>query len=82
MINYCSTKFVNWFVQIAIYGRNFCFSAMDAFFLILRNAVRVAVVNGITAFLIFVSKMALTASMGQPHFLISQLFRRGVAVKW
>ncbi|XP_063714645.1 choline transporter-like protein 2 [Symsagittifera roscoffensis] len=71
---WCFEKFIkfiskNAYILIAIYGRNFCFSAMDAFFLILRNAVRVAVVNGITAFLIFVSKMALTASMVFASFL-------------
>ncbi|XP_075239030.1 choline transporter-like protein 2 isoform X2 [Convolutriloba macropyga] len=71
---WCFEKFIkfinkNAYIVIAIYGKNFCISAMDAFFLILRNAARVAILNGITAFLLFTCKLAITALMGFLAFL-------------
>ena len=38
----------NAYVVCAIYGRNFCTSARDAFFLLLRNVVRVAVLDNVS----------------------------------
>uniref|UniRef100_A0A1I8F751 Choline transporter-like protein n=1 Tax=Macrostomum lignano TaxID=282301 RepID=A0A1I8F751_9PLAT len=55
-------KFIskNAYIMVAIYGRNFCLSAKDAFFLILlRNIVRVGVVDKITEFVLFISKMVI-----------------------
>lgn len=37
----------NAYVVCAIYGRNFCTSARDAFFLLLRNVIRVAVLDNV-----------------------------------
>ena len=37
----------NAYVVCAIYGKNFCSSARDAFFLLLRNVVRVAVLDNV-----------------------------------
>lgn len=36
--------------MIAIHGRNFCFSAKDAFFTIMRNILRATVLDGVTTF--------------------------------
>ncbi|KAF3843942.1 hypothetical protein F7725_015990 [Dissostichus mawsoni] len=43
----------NAYIMIAIYGKSFCPSAKDAFFLLMRNIVRVAVLDKVTDFLLF-----------------------------
>ncbi|PIK47953.1 putative choline transporter-like protein 2 [Apostichopus japonicus] len=58
-IFWCLEKFLkfinkNAYIMIAIYGKNFCTSAQNAFFLLMRNIIRVAVVNKITDFLLFI----------------------------
>ncbi|MGH0152950.1 UNVERIFIED_CONTAM: hypothetical protein FKN15_022973 [Acipenser sinensis] len=50
--------------QIAIYGKNFCTSARNAFFLLMRNIVRVAVLNKVTEFLLFLGKLLIVGSVG------------------
>ena len=45
------------FRQTAVYGHNFCRAAAVAFNLILRNIVRVAVVDKVCDFLIFIGKL-------------------------
>ncbi|PAA71580.1 hypothetical protein BOX15_Mlig025792g1 [Macrostomum lignano] len=70
---WCLEKFVkfiskNAYIMVAIYGRNFCLSAKDAFFLILRNIVRVAVVDKITEFVLFISKMVIIGLIGSLAF--------------
>lgn len=50
--------------QIAIYGKNFCKSAMHAFSLILRNVVRVVVVDKVTDFVLFVSQLVIMGAVG------------------
>uniref|UniRef100_A0A4W3H2I9 Choline transporter-like protein n=1 Tax=Callorhinchus milii TaxID=7868 RepID=A0A4W3H2I9_CALMI len=47
----------NAYIMIAIYGSNFCVSAKNAFFLIMRNILRVAVLDKVTDFLLFLGKM-------------------------
>uniref|UniRef100_A0A7N8XRF7 Choline transporter-like protein n=1 Tax=Mastacembelus armatus TaxID=205130 RepID=A0A7N8XRF7_9TELE len=47
----------NAYIMIAIYGKNFCTSARDAFFLLMRNIIRVAVLDKVTDFLLFLGKL-------------------------
>lgn len=66
---WCLEKFMkflnrNAYILIAVYGKNFCTSAKDAFFLILRNIVRVVVLDKITDYVLFLSKLLVTASVG------------------
>ncbi|CAB4032448.1 Choline transporter 4, partial [Paramuricea clavata] len=58
----------NAYIGIAIYGKNFCKAAKDAFFLLLRNALRVAAVNGVTAFLLFIGKLFVVGIIGVGSF--------------
>ncbi len=50
---------------MAIYGYGFCRSARDAFKLILRNVIRVFVVDKITDFVLFIGKLAVCALAGK-----------------
>jgi len=43
--------------KIAVYGKNFCWSAKEAFKLLMRNILRVAVVDKVTDFILFVGKL-------------------------
>ncbi|KAI4885792.1 hypothetical protein NFI96_023157 [Prochilodus magdalenae] len=54
----------NAYIMIAIYGKNFCASARDAFFLLMRNVVRVAVLDKVTDFLLFLGKLLISGSVG------------------
>ncbi|KAJ8039264.1 Choline transporter-like protein 2 [Holothuria leucospilota] len=65
---WCLEKFMkfinkNAYIMVAIYGKNFCTSAKNAFFLLMRNIVRVAVVNKITDFLLFLGTLMVTAGV-------------------
>ncbi|KAK3088621.1 hypothetical protein FSP39_021397 [Pinctada imbricata] len=48
---------------IAVYGKNFCTAAKDAFFLIIRNVVRAVVLDKITDYVLFLSKLLVTAGV-------------------
>ncbi|MGH0166218.1 UNVERIFIED_CONTAM: hypothetical protein FKN15_050537 [Acipenser sinensis] len=66
---WCLEKFIkflnrNAYIMIAIYGKNFCTSARNAFFLLMRNIVRVAVLNKVTEFLLFLGKLLIVGSVG------------------
>ncbi|KAL3871868.1 hypothetical protein ACJMK2_039840 [Sinanodonta woodiana] len=66
---YCLEKILryltrNAYIMIAVYGKNFCSSAKDAFFLIMRNVVRVFVLDKVTDFVLFLSKMMVTMALG------------------
>jgi hypothetical protein len=52
-------KFINKhaYILTAIYGTSFCSSARKAFFLLLRNILRVAAVNMVSGFLIFIGSL-------------------------
>lgn len=50
--------------MIAIYGKNFCTSAKEAFFLLMRNVVRVAVLDKVTDFLLFLGKILVAGGVG------------------
>uniref|UniRef100_A0A5K3FMV1 Choline transporter-like protein n=1 Tax=Mesocestoides corti TaxID=53468 RepID=A0A5K3FMV1_MESCO len=63
---WCLEKFLrflnkNAYIIMAIYGHGFCRSARDAFGLILRNVVRVFVVEKTTDFILFVGKITVCA---------------------
>ncbi|XP_062920880.1 choline transporter-like protein 5 isoform X1 [Mobula hypostoma] len=66
---WCLEKFIkflnrNAYIMIAIYGKNFCTSAKEAFFLLMRNVVRVAVLDKVTDFLLFLGKLLIVGGVG------------------
>ncbi|NXK43529.1 CTL2 protein, partial [Piprites chloris] len=65
---WCLEKFIkflnrNAYIMIAIYGTNFCASARNAFFLLMRNIIRVAVLDKVTDFLFFLGKLLIVGSV-------------------
>ncbi|XP_037625984.1 choline transporter-like protein 5-B isoform X2 [Sebastes umbrosus] len=54
----------NAYIMIAIYGKNFCTSSRNAFFLLMRNVIRVAVLDKVTDFLLFLGKLLISGSVG------------------
>ncbi|XP_036409845.1 choline transporter-like protein 5-A isoform X2 [Megalops cyprinoides] len=54
----------NAYIMIALYGKNFCTSAREAFFLLMRNVVRVAVLDKVTDFLLFLGKVLIAGGVG------------------
>uniref|UniRef100_A0A182JCJ5 Choline transporter-like protein n=1 Tax=Anopheles atroparvus TaxID=41427 RepID=A0A182JCJ5_ANOAO len=58
-------KFLNQnaYIMCAIYGKNFCSSAKDAFSLLTRNVLRVIALDKVTGFLFFLSKLLLACGM-------------------
>ncbi|XP_026021643.1 choline transporter-like protein 2 isoform X2 [Astatotilapia calliptera] len=66
---WCLEKFVkflnrNAYIMSAIYGKNFCTSARDAFFLLMRNVIRVAVLDKVTDFILFLGKLLIVGLLG------------------
>lgn len=62
---WCLEKFLkfinkNAYIMCAIHGKNFCLSAKDAFSLLMRNILRVFVLDKVTDFLFFLSKILVT----------------------
>ncbi|XP_061511122.1 choline transporter-like 2 isoform X3 [Anopheles gambiae] len=53
----------NAYIMCAIYGKNFCSSAKDAFSLLTRNVLRVIALDKVTGFLFFLSKLLLASGM-------------------
>ncbi|CAH1100837.1 unnamed protein product [Psylliodes chrysocephalus] len=71
---YCLEKFLrflnkNAYIMCAIHGKNFCISAKNAFMLLLRNIVRVWVLDKVTDFLFFLSKLMLTLGVGAVSYV-------------
>ncbi|XP_072033068.1 choline transporter-like protein 4 [Amphiura filiformis] len=65
---WCLEKFMrfinrNAYIEIAVYGYNFCSAAKNAFFLLMRNILRVAVLNSITSFILFIFKLTISLGM-------------------
>uniref|UniRef100_A0A4W4GLT2 Choline transporter-like protein n=1 Tax=Electrophorus electricus TaxID=8005 RepID=A0A4W4GLT2_ELEEL len=58
----------NAYIMVAIYGKNFCVSARDAFFLLMRNVIRVAVLDKVTDFLLFLGKLLIVGLVGVISF--------------
>ncbi|TRY87555.1 hypothetical protein DNTS_007105 [Danionella cerebrum] len=72
---WCLERFIrfmnrNAYIMIAIYGKNFCTSAREAFYLLMRNVVRVAVLDRVTDFLLFLGKLLIAGSVGAIAFLL------------
>lgn len=65
-------KFINKnaFILIAVYGKNFTSSAKDAFFLLANNGIRAVVLNSLSGFLLFLSKLAVTGIVGVGGFFV------------
>ncbi|CAL8238760.1 unnamed protein product, partial [Lota lota] len=66
---WCLEKFIkfinrNAYIMIAIYGKSFCPAARDAFFLLMRNFIRVAVLDKVTDFLLFLGKLLIVGIVG------------------
>ncbi|XP_053577958.1 choline transporter-like protein 4 [Bombina bombina] len=66
---WCLEKFIkflnrNAYIMIAIYGKNFCVSAKNAFKLLMRNIVRVVVLDKVTDLLIFFGKLLVVGGVG------------------
>ena len=59
---WCFEKFMkflnkNAYIQTAIYGYSFCKAARSAFFLLLRNILRVTAVNMVAEFVLLLGKL-------------------------
>ncbi|KAL2079890.1 hypothetical protein ACEWY4_023683 [Coilia grayii] len=66
---WCLEKFIkflnrNAYIMIAIYGKNFCVSAKNAFSLLLRNVVRVVVLDKVTDLLLLFGKLLVVGGVG------------------
>ncbi|XP_078422706.1 choline transporter-like protein 4 [Cetorhinus maximus] len=66
---WCLEKFIkflnrNAYIMIAIYGKNFCTSAKNAFMLLMRNVVRVVVLDKVTDLLLFFGKLLVVGGVG------------------
>uniref|UniRef100_A0A674DB30 Choline transporter-like protein n=1 Tax=Salmo trutta TaxID=8032 RepID=A0A674DB30_SALTR len=66
---WCLEKFIkflnrNAYIMIAVYGKNFCVSAKNAFMLLMRNIVRVVVLDKVTDLLLFFGKMLVVGGVG------------------
>ncbi|XP_050737669.1 choline transporter-like protein 1 isoform X2 [Eriocheir sinensis] len=63
---WCFEKFLkflsrNAYIEIAIYGYSFCKAAQKAFSLLVNNALRVAAINSVGAFVLLLTKLAIVA---------------------
>ncbi|XP_037514059.1 choline transporter-like protein 4 isoform X4 [Rhipicephalus sanguineus] len=72
---WCLEKFLkflnkNAYIMIAIYGKNFCTSAKEAFKLLMRNVVRVVVLDKVTDLLLLVGKLVIVGIVAVPTFLV------------
>ncbi|XP_040581973.1 choline transporter-like protein 2 [Lepeophtheirus salmonis] len=72
---WCLEKFMrflnrNAYIMTAIYGYNFCSSAREAFSLLMRNAVRVIVLDSVTDFILLLSKMFIVGIVGIGTFFV------------
>ncbi|KAK5854984.1 hypothetical protein PBY51_005128 [Eleginops maclovinus] len=70
---WCLEKFIkflnrNAYIMIAIYGKNFCVSAKNAFMLLMRNVVRVVVLDKVTDLLLFFGTLLVVAGVGVLSF--------------
>ena len=72
---WCLEKFMkflnrNAYIMCAVSGKNFCSSAKDAFFLLLRNVARLAVLTGVVSFLMFLSKIVVVGLCAALSYLV------------
>nr|XP_023968827.2 choline transporter-like protein 4 [Chrysemys picta bellii] len=66
---WCLEKFIkflnrNAYIMIAIYGKNFCTSAKNAFKLLMRNILRVVVLDKVTDLLLLFGKLLVVGGVG------------------
>lgn len=66
---WCLEKFIkflnrNAYIMIAVYGKNFCTSAKNAFCLLMRNIVRVVVLDKVTDLLLLFGKLMVVGGVG------------------
>jgi solute carrier family 44 (choline transporter-like protein), member 2/4/5 len=66
---WCMEKFLkfvnrNAYIMVAIYGRNFCTSAVDALTLLATNPLRALVLDRVTDFVLFIGRLLITAGVG------------------
>ncbi|XP_061598182.1 choline transporter-like protein 4 [Cololabis saira] len=66
---WCLEKFIkflnrNAYIMVAIYGTNFCVSAKNAFKLLMRNIIRVVVLDKVTDLLLFFGKLLVVGGVG------------------
>ncbi|XP_072530333.1 choline transporter-like protein 4 [Salminus brasiliensis] len=66
---WCLEKFIkflnrNAYIMIAVYGKNFCVSAKNAFLLLMRNILRVVVLDKVTDLLLFFGKLLVVGGVG------------------
>ena len=60
----------NAYIMTAIYGKNFCWSAKEAFMLLFRNVARVFVLDKVTDFLLLLGKLVIVGGVGICSFYI------------
>jgi choline transporter-like protein 2/4/5 len=70
----CFERFIkflnkNAYIQIALTGKNFCSSAKDGFFLVLRNPLRFGVVSGIGSIFVMFGKVFIAAITALAGFI-------------
>lgn len=58
----------NAYIMCAISGKSFCPSAQEAFMLLLRNVVRVVVLDKVTDFLLFLGRMVVVGLIGAASY--------------
>ncbi|CAK1599547.1 unnamed protein product [Parnassius mnemosyne] len=67
-------KFINKnaYIMCAVHGKNFCTSARDAFSLLMRNIMRVIVLDKVTDFIFFLSKLLISIGVGFAVYYLLQ----------
>uniref|UniRef100_A0A8C5WYK7 Choline transporter-like protein n=1 Tax=Laticauda laticaudata TaxID=8630 RepID=A0A8C5WYK7_LATLA len=70
---WCLEKFLkflnrNAYIMIAIYGKNFCVSAKNAFSLLMRNIMRVVILDKVTDLLLLFGKLLVVGGIGTLSF--------------
>ncbi|XP_028176607.1 CTL-like protein 2 isoform X1 [Ostrinia furnacalis] len=67
-------KFINKnaYIMCAVHGKNFCKSARDAFSLLMRNIIRVVVLDKVTDFIFFLSKLVISIGVGFAVYYLLQ----------
>ncbi|KAI5642450.1 plasma-membrane choline transporter domain-containing protein [Phthorimaea operculella] len=67
-------KFINKnaYIMCAVHGKNFCASARDAFSLLMRNIVRVVVLDKVMDFIFFLSKLLISIGVGFAVYYLMQ----------
>ncbi|XP_071543360.1 choline transporter-like protein 1 isoform X2 [Panulirus ornatus] len=83
---WCFEKFLkflnrNAYIEIAIYGYGFCKAAQKAFSLLVNNAMRVAAINSVGAFVLFLAKAAIVICTGVIGFEILKQ-KQGLTYFW